>query len=290
MKKYLKLIRLKHWLKNFLVFLPLFFNISILKVNLLFISIIGFFVFSLTSSIVYIINDIYDIEKDKAHLTKKNRPLASGEVSITKAKFIIIVLFILSTLLSIYIYLGNNNIFIFLIPLIYLILNILYSKGLKDIPILDVVILVSGFVFRVMYGGIITSIEVSKYLYLMIIFGAFYLGFGKRRNEIIKNGNKARKVLKLYNKEFLDKNMYVMLSLAIVSYTLWCVDPTTISRIGNDYLFWTIPILIIILLLYSLNIEGNSSGDPVEVVLSDKKLILAILTYIIIMGGILYLL
>ena len=82
----------------------------------------------------------------------------------------------------------------------------------------------------------------------MIIFGAFYLGFGKRRNEIIKNGEKSRKVLKLYNKEFLDKNMYVMLGLAVVSYTLWCVDPVTIARVGNDYLFWTIPLLIIILL------------------------------------------
>ena len=72
-----------------------------------------------------------------------------------------------------------------------------YSKGLKNIPIIDIVILVSGFVFRVMYGGVVTDIEVSKYLYLMIIFGAFYLGFGKRRNEIIKNGNKSRKVLSL---------------------------------------------------------------------------------------------
>ena len=77
----------------------------------------------------------------------------------------------------------------------------------------------------------------------MIIFGSFYLGFGKRRNEIIKNGNKSRKVLSLYNKEFLDKNMYVCLGLAIVSYTLWCVDPATVARIGNDYLLWTIPLV-----------------------------------------------
>jgi len=183
-----------------------------------------------------------------------------------------------------------NNIFIFIIPFVYLVINILYSYLLKNIPIIDVSIIVLGFVLRVMYGGISINVEVSKYLYLMIIFGSFFLGFGKRRNEIIKNGDKSRKVLSMYNKEFLDKNMYVALSLAIVSYTLWCVDPTTIERIGNDYIFWTIPILMIILLLYSLDIEGNSHGDPIDVVLSDKKLIIAVIIYILTMGGILYLL
>ena len=114
------------------------------------------------------------------------------------------------------------------------------------------------------------------------------MGFGKRRNEIIKNGDKSRKVLSHYNKDFLDKNMYVALALAVVSYTLWCVDPTTIERIGNNYVFWTIPLLMIILQLYSLNIEGNSYGDPIEVILNDKKLLVAIFIYVIVMGGLLY--
>lgn len=289
-KNYIKLIRVKHWLKNGLVFLPIFFSSNIFNINLLLTSVLAFFIFSFTSSIVYVVNDMNDIEKDKLHPVKKNRPLASGAISIPMARVVIVILFILVALLSFFAYKENNNVFVFLIPLIYLVLNIMYSKGLKNIPIIDVVILVSGFVFRVMYGGVITDIEVSKYLYLMIIFGAFYLGFGKRRNEIIKNGEKSRKVLELYNKEFLDKNMYVMLGLAVVSYTLWCVDPATIARVGNDYLFWTIPLLIIILLLYSLNIEGNSHGDPIEVILADKKLLVTVFIYIIVMGGILYLL
>ena len=139
-----------------------------------------------------------------------------------------------------------------------------------------------------MYGGVVINCTVSKFLYLMIIFGSFYLGFGKRRNEIIKNGKKSRKVLELYNKEFLDKNMYVALALAMVSYTLWCVDASTILRIGNDYLFWTIPLLMVIFQLYSLNIEGNSFGDPIEVVLGDKVLLGTILLYIITMVVLLY--
>ena len=290
MNKYVKLIRMKHWLKNLLVYLPIFFSLNLFnRVYMLTIT-LAFLVFCFTSSIVYILNDISDIEKDKLHPVKKFRPLASGDISKEQAYVIIAILSILIVIIMAFFYRQTTNIFVILIPLIYLVLNILYSKKLKNVPIIDVVILVSGFVLRVMYGGVAINVEVSKFLYLMIIFGSFYLGFGKRRNEIIKNGNKSRKVLNLYSKEFLDKNMYVCLGLAIVSYSLWCVDPTTIQRIGNDYLFWTIPIVMVILQLYSLNIEGNSHGDPIEVVLSDKKLIVVVIIYIIVMGGLLYIL
>lgn len=290
MKEYIKLIRAKHWLKNGLVFLPLFFSINLFNTSYYLGSILAFIVFSFTASIVYIINDMGDIEKDRLHPVKKKRPLAAGTISVKNAKIVIGVLVILAAIMMWYLYKNTNNLLVFIVPIVYLVLNILYSKWLKHIPIIDVVILVSGFVLRVMYGGISIDVEVSKYLYLMIIFGSFYLGFGKRRNEIIKNGNKSRKVLQLYNQEFLDKNMYVALALAIVSYTLWCVDPTTIQRIENDYLFWTIPLLMVILQLYSLNIEGNSHGDPIEVILGDKKLLVTAVIYVLMMGGILYLL
>jgi len=289
-KNYIKLIRVKHWLKNGLVFLPLFFSINLFKTTLLFNSLISFLIFSFTASIVYVVNDINDIEKDKLHPIKKKRPLASGVISKKQAIITAIVLALLDILMMLFLYNITNKVWIFIIPLAYLFINILYSKWLKHIPIIDVVIIVTGFVLRVMYGGVSIGIEVSKYLYLMIIFGSFYLGFGKRRNEIIKNGDKSRSVLKMYNKDFLDKNMYVALALAVVSYTLWCVDPTTVQRIGNDYVFWTIPLLMIILQLYSLDIEGNSHGDPIEVVLADKKLLATAIIYVIVMGGILYLL
>lgn len=289
MKKYIELIRAKHWLKNILIFLPAFFSMNILKLEYLETLVIAFFVFCFTSSIVYILNDMSDIEKDKLHPIKKNRPLASGRVSKTNAWIVMILLVVISIILSFILYQKNSVLGIWIIPIVYIILNILYSKGLKNIPIIDVVILASGFVLRVMYGGVTINVEVSKYLYLMIIFGAFYLGFGKRRNEMMKNGEKGREVLKRYNQDFLDKNMYIAFALAIVAYTLWCVDPTTIAHVGNDYLFWTIPILIIILQLYSLDIEGNSHGDPIEVILSDKILLGTGVLYGIIMAIILYL-
>lgn len=285
-KNYLKLIRAKHWVKNFLIFLPLFFNGDITKLSKIKFAIIGFIIFSLISSVVYIINDIEDIEKDKKHPVKKNRPLAAGTISIKKAYTVIGIFLLLVILLNVIFY--KKNYFSILLPFFYLAINILYSRGLKNIPIVDVTILTFGFVIRVMYGGVITSIEVSKYLYLMIMFGSFYLGFGKRRNEIKKNTDNTRKVLKFYNKDFLDKNMYVSLTLAITSYTLWTVDKKTITNIGNDYLFWTIPVVMIIFATYSLNIEGNSHGDPIEVVLSDKILLAEILLYIFIIGGLIY--
>ena len=290
MKNYIKLIRVKHWLKNGLIFLPLFFSINLFKMNLLFYSFIAFMIFSFTASIVYVVNDINDIEKDKLHPIKKKRPLASGAISKKQAIVTAIVLAMLCVGLMVYLYTITKQLGVFIIPAVYLFINILYSKWLKHIPIIDVVVIVTGFVLRVMFGGISIDIEVSKYLYLMIIFGSFYLGFGKRRNEILKNGDKSRSVLKMYNKDFLDKNMYVALALAVVSYTLWCVDPATIQRIGNDHVFWTIPLLMIILQLYSLDIEGNSHGDPIEVILADKKLLVTAIIYVLVMGGILYLL
>lgn len=288
MKDYIKLIRVKHWLKNGLVFLPLFFSLNLFNWNMVLTCFIAFICFSLSASIVYVINDINDVDKDRKHPVKKNRPLASGAISIKMAYVTIAILILLIAIASSYLFYLNHVWLVFGIPLIYIFVNILYSFGLKNVPIIDVVILVSGFVMRVMYGGVVIDVAVSKFLYLMVIFGAFFLGFGKRRNEIIKNGKKSRSVLALYNKDFLDKNMYVSLVLSVVSYSLWCVDTLTINRIGNDYLFWTIPIIMVVFQLYSLDIEGDSHGDPIEVILSNKILIAVIVLYMLTLFIILY--
>lgn len=290
MKDYLKLIRIKHWLKNGLVILPLFFGREILNLNKITSVILAFLIFSMISSIIYVINDINDIENDRNHPTKKDRPLASGKISIKNAILVLILLMMLSTSLIIYLYNKTTNIYIIIIPIIYIILNILYSLKLKQVPIIDVAILVSGFVLRVYYGGVSSNIEISTWLYLMVMFGSFYLGFGKRRNELKQNKeNNTRKVLQLYNKEFLDKNMYVSLGLAIISYSLWCVDPLTKTSITSNYLILTIPLIMMIFQKYSLIIEGDSDGDPIEVILNDKTLIFLLLIYILFIFIIVYL-
>lgn len=280
-KEYLKLIRVKHYVKNLLIFLPLFFSGLYKDIDKTLICIAGFIFFCLVSSIIYVINDMSDIEKDRLHETKKNRPLASGAISIKSAYAVIFSLvFCCLLLIGVLIFL-NGNLYALLLPLLYVIINILYSKGLKNVVLLDVVILVSGFLIRLFFGGILIDAEVSNWLYLTVMSGAFYMGFGKRRNEFIRNKEKTRKVLKYYNKDFLDKSMYVCLTLTIVFYSMWTVDPVVVGKLGNQLLIWTVPLLMIILFQYSLSVEKDSDGDPVEVLVNSKSLMATVLIYVI---------
>ena len=283
---YIRLMRPKHYIKNFLIFLPLIFSGLFLNFNNLIKTSEGFLLFCLTTSIIYIINDINDKEKDKKHITKKNRPIASGRVSVKNAVMEIVVLFIITVILF----------FIFKIPISslcflisYFVFNLGYSLGLKNVPILDILLLVSGFVIRVLYGASILSITVSNWLYLSILAISFYLGLGKRRNEIEKNGKKSRKVLEYYSKEFLDKNMYMFLCMSIIFYSLWTTDIKVVSE-NNNLLIWTIPIVITICIKYSMNIQGDSSGDPIEVILKDKVIMLLGLMLALLIFLILYVL
>lgn len=201
MKNYIKLMRPKHYLKNILIFLPLVFSGKLLEGQSLLNGIYAFISFSLAASVVYIINDIRDKEKDALHEVKKSRPIASGKVSIKNAIILTIFLLIISYLfncLATFSLLDLRYLFI----IVYIILNVFYSFGLKNIPLLDIVILVSGFLIRVLYGANVIEVEISNWLYLTIMAISFYLGLGKRRNEIIKSGSKSREVLKYYNREF----------------------------------------------------------------------------------------
>lgn len=281
MMKYLKLIRVKHYIKNFLIFLPLIFGGYYTNINNLLVTFIGLLLFSFISSIVYVINDINDIEKDRLHETKKFRPLASGQITIKKAYLTIVVLVILSIILFTVLYYLKCHIVVLLLPILYVVINYAYSKKLKNIVLVDVIILVIGFLIRLFFGAGLIDAYVSNWLYLTVMSGAFFMGFGKRRNEILRTKNNTRNVLSEYNKEFLDKSMYVSLTLAIVFYSMWTVDAKVIERLNSDYLIWSVPLLLIILFQYSLIIEKDSDGDPVEVILKNKTLLLTIAIYVI---------
>lgn len=276
LKNYLKLIRVKHYLKNFLVFLPLLFSGKFFEGNLFLKTIFSFIAFSFIASVVYIINDIRDVEKDKLHPIKKYRPIASGKVSKKEGIILAIFLFVIAMFINCCVATSPIS---FTILFIYLIMNIAYSFGLKNVPIFDILILSIGFLLRVFYGAVISNLNVSNWLYLTILSISFYLGLGKRRNEIDKSKD-SRKVLEQYNRNFLDKNMYMCLALTIMFYSLWCVDPINSSRFsGMNYLLLTVPIVMIICMKYSLNIEGDSFGDPVDVVFSDKIILTLIAIY-----------
>ncbi len=288
--EYLKLMRIHHYIKNVLIFLPLIFSGKLLDINLTFITLIGAISFSIMCSAIYIINDIADCKEDRKNERKKNRPIASGAISIKKAGILAVILILTSTILNIYIsnkQITETPLLSFSVLCGYLLMNIAYSLKLKHIPIIDITILAFGFVFRVIYGATITGILISNWLYLTVLVFSFYMGLGKRRNELKQNGSEGRKVLERYSENFLNNNMYMYMTLGIVFYSLWCID---INSAINSFInvLYTVPIVMIICMKYNMTIEGKSSGDPVDVIFSDKILLALILIYSIIMAAILY--
>lgn len=262
--KYLKLLRVKQYVKNILIFFPVlfakeFFSVSTINV------IEGFIAFCFLSSVVYIINDIKDAPMDKLHPDKKDRPLASGKIKLSSAVIMLIVCFLFSVIFN---YLSTGfSLYSWLLLLIYFVLNIFYSFIAKNIIILDILLLVSFYIIRLYYGAAIVDVEVSNWLYLTIMSVSFFFAFSKRRNELIKYKSKSRKVLENYNKSFLDKFMYVSFTLSIVFYSLWVLDQNI------KYLFFTIPFIFVILMKYSLIVEMDPTSDPTETMLKDKVII-----------------
>lgn len=264
MKNYLNLIRVKHWIKNFLIFFPMIFSKSINIENFV-ISTLGFFAFSLASSYIYIINDLNDIEKDKLHPRKKLRPLPSGMIKCKTAKILSYFLLIISLLINLTI---ENKLFTTSICLLitYILINLVYSIKLKNVAIIDVLLLASGFVLRVYYGAALLNISVSDWLFLTVLSASLFLGLGKRKKELIAN-NEVRQVLKEYNEAFLDKFQHIFVTLTLTFYSLWVIEQKT------KYMIITIPIIIIIFMKYSLIVETQEEGDPTTILFSDKILV-----------------
>ena len=270
MKKYLELIRIKHWIKNLLIFIPMF-TAKIFNYSNLFTLFLGWLSFSFVSSFIYIINDIRDIEKDKMHPRKKKRPIPSGEIKKSTAIAIAVVLLTLAVLLSTYL---SHNLFNLasLYLLVYLVLNLLYSYGLKNIAIVDVAILAFGFVLRIYYGASLVNVKVSHWLFLTIMYASLFLGFGKRRKEL--EANKAvRKVLNNYNEKFLIIFQYLSLSLTLAFYSLWAIEQNA------DFLIYSIPILTLIFMRYCFIIENSDEGDPITIIYGDISLVVLVLIY-----------
>ena len=195
--------------------------------------------------------------------------MASGIVSITQAKIIIIILSILTIIINYSI--CGRRLSAWLILCLYGISNFIYSCGGKHIALLDVCILVLGYVLRIFYGALILDTSVSYWLYITVLSMAFFLGFGKRRNELKMQGDSLRKVLKKYPMVFLDKVMYLCLGLTMTFYSLWCESISSLNN--NYYILFTIPLMMLICFRYCMDIEGDYDGDPVEVVMSDLFLL-----------------
>lgn len=261
------LTRPKHSIKNFLIFIPLLFGANTISQGQISSVFGGFLVFCIVASSIYIINDYKDIEKDKLHPVKRNRPLASGAVSKRGALTLLATLFVAT---SIIVAILQPPVSAIILLITYFFINLAYSFGFKNIPVVDIVILASGFIIRLFFGSSISGIHISSMLYLVVMSGAFYLGVSKRYNEIVKIGDKTRAVLEKYTAEYLKLISNTFLVLIVVFYTQWCLQSKESVR---DLFLASIPGLIIVLMIYLYSSEKDSSGDPTELILKNKYLL-----------------
>ncbi len=175
-------------------------------------------------------------------------------------------------------------------PAAYIAVNIAYSMGLKDVPILDVSILMAGYVMRVLYGGIITGTGTSGWVFLTMMSFSFFMGFGKRRNELQKYGSGGRKILRHYTQGFLDRGLQLSLSMSVIFYALACNDAGTVPSQSGRSLLWSVPVMFVLCLRYMMLLDSDSDGDPVSVAFSDRWLRLIAFAYMVLVLLLLYVL
>ncbi len=269
-KDYISLLRPKHWTKNLLVFAGLLFSFSfdIQSIRLAF---YGFILFSLTSGIVYIINDIVDKEKDKIHPKKKSRPIPSGRIKELNAALFGISVFIPVFFFS---YLLNTKFFIIL--LIYFVINILYSFILKNVVIIDIFIIAIGFILRAIAGVFLINVYLSNWFILATLFISLFLAVCKRRHEILFiEDNAKRNVLQHYNTELVDILIGIFSTGTILTYSIYVLVEH--PEFMPSLIFVVYGILRYLYIVY----KKEEGGEPERILLNDTHILLTVVFYVI---------
>ena len=271
-KNYFLLTRPFQWVKNVIIFIPLIFAKKLFELDDFILSSIAFISFILASSIVYIFNDICDLEQDKKHpIKKKTRPLANNSLEKKDAYLLIILLGLLLLVLL------KSNISIIGIIIIFFILNIFYSLYFKNVIIIDLVIVSLSYVIRVLAGSIIINVGLSSWLLICVFSTSLFLISFKRLAEIKISGFKSRPILKRYNSEILLKIIDVSAICSIIFYSLYTV-------FVNANLIYTIPLIFLgffryYYLYYTAKIFEES---PVKIIFSDKPILVLLILWLII--------
>lgn len=281
----LKLMRPKQWIKNCFVFAAIMFSGNLFNIDLFILTLIAFALFSLSASSVYIINDICDRNKDRAHPKKCNRPIASGAVSIPQAVILLIILIAAVSFFSIKI-----NIWFAAVLLIYFLFNILYSSILKNIAILDIISVSVSYVLRVIAGAVIISVTLSPWIIICTFFVALYISIQKRRGElntVINDKAHSRKVLSKYNPDMLRDMAVTMGAVTITAYCLYTFQ----SSVQSPYMIFTIPFAIFALLRYQLLASTTTLGEtPENIVIHDMPMVIDLTLWVLSWVIIIYLL
>ncbi len=272
-----KTMRPRQWAKNVFIFAALVFDKQLLNTDSFSRTLAGFALFCLISSSVYIFNDLADVEADRQHPEKKNRPIASGTLPVSAAWIAGIVLVAVTVGISYFLSPGFEAVVIF-----YFLLNMAYSKWLKHIPIVDVLVIAAGFVLRVHAGVTLISVErFSPWLYVVMTLLSLFLGFGKRRAEIALLAHGAgshRKVLDGYTLPLLDQYIMIVSGTTIMAYSLYTFSAPNVPE--NHSMMLTIPFVVYTIFRYLYLIQvKHSGGAPEEILLSDRPFQIAMILW-----------
>lgn len=272
MRELLGAMRPKQWVKNGVIFAALVFDAKLSDSTYLVYTLVGFVVFCLVSGTVYVINDLADIDEDRQHPKKRHRPLASGRLSVRVAQAAIPLILLICLPASFVL----DPLFGALVS-IYLALQVAYSFLLKNVVIVDVLVLAAGFVLRVAGGAALVDAErFSPWLYVCVVLLALFLGFSKRRGELVllqEDANNSRAILQEYSLPLLDEMIGVVTATTVLAYALYTFDPGNPHLPENNAMMLTIPFVLygIFRYLYLIHQKGETA-PPDEVLLKDRPL------------------
>jgi decaprenyl-phosphate phosphoribosyltransferase len=286
-KLYLQLARPQQFVKNGFVWLPIFFGAKLNDLLAVEQTLIAFLAFCFAAGGVYTLNDLRDTEEDRRHLTKKNRPLASRAIPPQQAIIFMAGLFFLAALTGSFLPKPD----FLLILSAYVILNLAYSFFLKHQAIIDVICIALGFVFRVIGGGVATTVPISNWIVIMTFLLAIFLALAKRRDDLLLavKGQSARISTDGYTMEFISHSMAVMAAVVIVAHILYTVAPDTIQKHGTDRLYLTSFWVVVGLLRYlQLALVKNHTGSPTKILLQDRFLQATIVLWFLSFFSLLY--
>lgn len=287
----IKVARPTHWIKNLFVFLPVFFGGGLLNTTDAVAAALTFLSFSLAASAIYCLNDIIDVEADRAHPVKCKRPIASGAITIPQAYGMMTLSMLISIVLMFLLPEGQAKTILVIVA--YFIINVAYCLRLKEYAIIDVCIIASGFVLRILAGGYATGVQLSKWIVLMTFLLTLFLAFAKRRDDVLRmniTGQAPRKNTSRYNLTFINQAITITAAVMLVCYIMYTVSPEIISQFGTDKLYLTSILVILAILRYlQISVVDEKSGDPVKVALSDRATQFILLAWLLSFLVIIYL-
>jgi len=282
----LQALRVNQWIKNLIVFTAIIFTGNLFEIDLLLKTIYAFFIFCLLSSTSYLLNDIIDYPYDKKHPRKKNRPIASGKMSLAEASFIVFLLTLVSLIVTLFF-----SISFFFLSLIFILLHFFYSLYFKRYPVFDIFSISFSFMIRAYAGEVATGFHIPVWLMLTFFFGSLFMAAVKRHAELVSHGKEARLSLYRYHEHFLDFLTYTFATLTIIGYSFYTYfeKPPLISTFtrgfgnifpgfeGRKWLMITIPLVVYGVARYAQLLYERYEGEqPEKIITTDKPLIFSI--------------